>query len=169
MSDYKTTKYRGITKFYFNKIIDEIILIGNLNKIGDFKILDYGCGEKILSSKVKNVLNYDINPDYNEMTDIHKANFNVVVMNHVLMYMSIQDIEKVFKDLLKKKNLKFIFGLGTNNIIFQKIVKIIYKKNAYEDTKSTYVDKKNVIKKFFKIIKKKNIYFATELLLAEPL
>ena len=169
MSDYKTTKYRGITKFYFNKLIDEIILIGNLNEIGDFKILDYGCGEKILSSKVKNVLNYDINPHYNEIDDISKANFNVVVMNHVLMYMSIQDIEKVFKDFLKKKNLKFIFGLGTNNIVVQTIAKIIYNKDAYKGTKSTFIDQENVINKFFKIIKKKNIYFATDLLLAEPL
>lgn len=42
-----TTPYKGLSKFYFEKIIDTIITEGNLSK-KKLKILDFGCGLKFL-------------------------------------------------------------------------------------------------------------------------
>ena len=39
------TNYKSIFKFYYLKIINEIINIGNLSNI-DGNILDFRCGEK---------------------------------------------------------------------------------------------------------------------------
>ena len=44
--------YKGFGKIYFEKIIKEIISIGNL-KINEKKILDYGCGVKYLEKLLK--------------------------------------------------------------------------------------------------------------------
>ena len=48
----QATKYKGFKKFYFDKILKEIIKIGNL-ELTNFKILDYGCGEKRLEQNLK--------------------------------------------------------------------------------------------------------------------
>lgn len=48
----QVTKYKGFKKIYFDKIIKEIIKIGNLEST-NFKILDYGCGEKRLEQNLK--------------------------------------------------------------------------------------------------------------------
>ena len=43
--------YNGIAKIYFEKIINKIIEIGNLND-QDKTILDFGCGTKFLEKKL---------------------------------------------------------------------------------------------------------------------
>ena len=48
----QVTKYKGLKKIYFDKIIKEIITIGNLQSTNSI-ILDYGCGEKRLEKKSK--------------------------------------------------------------------------------------------------------------------
>ena len=80
--------YNGFAKIYFEKIINKIIEIGNLYD-QDKKILDFGCGTKFLEKKLnKKILNYDINKEHTEIVDIFDYDFNVMVINHVLMYMS---------------------------------------------------------------------------------
>lgn len=166
-SNYKTTKYSGISSLYFYKLISEIIKIYELNK-KDCKILDYGCGEKVLSKKIKNVLNYDINPTYNEVENLSNVEFDIVVMNYVLMYMSNQNIESLFKFFYNKNsNLKIIFGLGTNNFFINMAAKIIYSKNAYQGTKTSYKNQIYLIRKYFNIIKEKNFLGATHICLAQ--
>lgn len=165
-SNYKTTKYSGISSLYFHKLITEIIKIYDLDK-KDCKILDYGCGEKVLSKKI-NCLNYDIDPAYNEVEDLSNVEFDIVVINHVLMYISKENIENLFKFFYKKnKDLKFIFGLGTNNFFINTIAKIIYNKNAYRGTKISYQNQIYLIKKYFNIIKEKKVWGATHICLAK--
>ena len=48
----QVTKYKGFSKFYFIKILEEIIKIGSLRN-SKKKILDYGCGEKYLEKLLK--------------------------------------------------------------------------------------------------------------------
>ena len=80
--------YKGIQSIYFNNVISNIIKIGNLNTKNKI-ILDFGCGIKVLSKKLpqKEIINYDINPNYTEHNDYKKLYFDIVVFNHVLMYM----------------------------------------------------------------------------------
>ena len=81
--------YHGIPNIYFTNIISNIIKIGNLNRTNKI-ILDFGCGSKILSKMLKNqkILNYDIDPNHTEHDDYTKLNFDIVVFNHVLMYIN---------------------------------------------------------------------------------
>ena len=81
--------YKGISSIYFKSIISNIVKIGNLNNNNKI-ILDYGCGIKFLSKNLphKKIINYDINPEYSECDDYKKLYFDIVIFNHVLMYMN---------------------------------------------------------------------------------
>ena len=80
----KKLKYFPVTnynefpqKYYFLSIINEIIKIANLKT--KKKILDFGCGNKIISKVLikKRVLNYDINPAYSDFKDYRKKNLTL--------------------------------------------------------------------------------------------
>ena len=94
--------YNGISGIYFKSIISNIIKIGNLDKTKKI-ILDFGCGSKILSKKLtgNKILNYDINSDFTEHDDYKKLYFDIVVFNHVLMYMEKREIISTFESIKK--------------------------------------------------------------------
>ena len=76
----KITSYKGISKFYFEKILEEIIKIGDL-KNNNKKILDYGCGERELQKKLnKKIFNYDIRPEYSELENINNIDFDTIIL-----------------------------------------------------------------------------------------
>ena len=80
--------YKFPQKYYFLSIIKEIIKIANLINTQK-KILDFGCGNKIFSNILlnKKIINYDINPFYSEIKDYRNKRFDIVIFNHVLMYL----------------------------------------------------------------------------------
>ncbi len=161
----QVTNYQGISKIYFKKILFEIIKIGSLFE-EDKKILDYGCGKKYLEKILnRKILNYDIDPNYNEIRDINQYEFDIVIFNHVLMYLKPNEIENLFKNIYQKNsNCKFVIGIGKQNLI-SKIAKILtFNFTAHDGTVSNYNDQIKVIKKNMKIINKKtNIYFMTDI------
>lgn len=112
----QVTNYQGISKIYFKKILFEIIKIGSLFE-EDKKILDYGCGKKYLEKILnRKILNYDIDPNYNEIRDINQYEFDIVIFNHVLMYLKPNEIENLFKNIYQKNsNCKFVIGIGKQN------------------------------------------------------
>ncbi len=161
-----TTNYSGIGAIYFNRIIDQIIKIAKLDE-GQKTILDYGCGEKVLSTKLKNskVFNYDINPVYSEINSINNIKFDYIVLNHVLMYLSKKEIKELFDKIkMMNKRCEFIIGIGRQNF-FSKIAKTITLNfKAHDETVSSYLDQYNLINDNMKIINyKKNIYFMTDI------
>ena len=102
--------YTGLQSFYFTSVISNVIKIGNLdnnNKI----ILDFGCGVKVLSKKLpqKKIINYDVNPNYTEHDDYKKLYFDIVIFNHVLMYMDKKEI--ISKKLIQKYIIKNLFPI----------------------------------------------------------
>ena len=102
MNKTNTTSYSGVSGIYFDKIIREIISLGELN-LTNKKILDFGCGVKRLENKLKKkIYNYDINPIFNEFNNLNSINFDIVVMNHVLMYLSKHDIEVYLINFYRK-------------------------------------------------------------------
>ena len=65
---FPTTNYDSFfQRVYFSSIINHIIGFADLRNTSK-TILDFGCGEKILSKKLQNVnvLNYDIKPEYSD-------------------------------------------------------------------------------------------------------
>ena len=169
MNKTKTTNYSGISRIYFDKIITEIISLGELN-LTKKKILDFGCGEKRLENILnRKVHNYDINPIYNEVDNLDSINFDIVVMNHVLMYLSKNDIEVLFNKFLSKNpNCEFLIGVGKQNYISLIAKSITFKFKAHEGTVSSYKEQLEAINNSMSIIKsKKNIFFMTDLFLCK--
>lgn len=160
----KVTEYKGISKFYFNKIIFEIIKIGKLDK-RSLKILDYGCGTKQLSKILnKKIFNYDILKKYNEVEKLQFSEYDIIVFNHVLMYLYPHEINNLLRTIyLKNKECEIIIGVGKQNLI-SKILKFIsFNFNAHKGTKSNYKEQLKIINKMQIINFKKDIYFMTDL------
>ena len=169
MHKIKTTNYSGITKFYFDKIILEIISLGKLN-LSNKIILDFGCGEKRLEKLLnKKIYNFDINPIYNEVNNLSSINFDIVVMNHVLMYLSKNQIEVLFSKFISKNpNCEFLIGIGKQNFVSFLAKSITFNFKAHEGTISSYSEQLDVINNSMNIIKtKKNIFLMTDLFLCK--
>ena len=161
----QVTKYKGLKKIYFDKIIKEIIKIGNLQSTNSI-ILDYGCGEKRLEKNLnKKILNYDINEKYSEMSNFLDKDFDIIIINHVLMYMSINEINSLFDKIYStNSNCQFIIGIGKQNLISKFAKNITFNFNAHHGTMSSYKEQYKIIKERMKIIKKKqNIFFMTDI------
>tara|TARA_B100000959_G_scaffold237263_1_gene256513 strand:- start:1124 stop:1633 length:510 start_codon:yes stop_codon:yes gene_type:complete len=159
------TNYKGIKKIYFEKIIFEIIKIAKLD-INQKIILDYGCGEKYLYKVLKKkILNFDKNPKYTEIENIDNQKFDIIVMNHVLMYFSKDEINNFF-DKIYKKNSKceFVIGIGKQNIISKLAKNLTFNFNAHKGTKTTYIEQIKCIEDKMNIISsKKNIFYMTDI------
>jgi hypothetical protein len=165
LNDQIITKYVGLQAIYFNKILLNIIKIGRLN-FTNKKILDFGCGNKQLSKLLnKKILNYDLNPNYSDFISIDNLKFDIVVINHVLMYLSVKEIKNLFFKIYSiNKNARFIVGVGKQNFlsIFLKILTLKF--NAHKGTKSTYKQQIEFLKRNMIFIeKKRNIFFMTDI------
>ena len=165
----QVTKYKGFKKIYFDKIIKEITKIGNLQSTNSI-ILDYGCGEKRLEKNLnKKILNYDINEKYSEMSNFLDKDFDIIIINHVLMYMSVNEINSLFETIYStNSNCQFIIGIGKQNL-FSKLAKnITLNFNAHSGTISSYNDQYKIIENKMEIIKeKRNICFMTDIFLTQ--
>ena len=161
----QVTNYKGISKIYFEKILFEIIELASLNNNKKI-ILDYGCGKKQLSKLLnKKILNYDIDPRYNEIDNLEILNYDTVIFNHVLMYFNPDEIDKLFKKMYEKnRNCEFVIGVGRQNIV-SKLAKVFtFNFKAHAGTLSTYKEQLEIIEKHMKILKyKKNIFFMTDI------
>ncbi len=163
------TKYTGIKNLYFNRILYEIIKIGNLHSL-EKKILDYGCGEKQLQKLLnKKIINYDINPYLSEIDNIENVNFNIIIFNHVLMYMHKDRIAKLL-DYIKSfnPNCEFIIGIGKQNFLSKIAKNITLNFDAHAGTISSHKEQLGIIRQKMKIIKsKKNIFYMTDIYYAK--
>ena len=161
--------YSGISGIYFKNIISNIIKIGNLDKTEKI-ILDFGCGSKILNKKLseKKILNYDINPNYTEYDDYKKLYFDIVVFNHVLMYIEKKEIISIFENIKKiNQNCEFIVGVGKGGLINKLAAVASLNFKAHKGTLTTYRQQKKILNDYTKILKtKKNIFFMTDIFYA---
>ncbi len=162
-----TTDYNDFfQKVYFISIIKNIIKIANLEDTKKI-ILDFGCGQKVLSKTLKNVkvLNYDIKEEFSDLKSYKNLEFDMVVFNHVLMYMKPREISDLLDELKEMNpNSELIVGLGKQNIV-SKIGKFLtgnYK--AHENTMSTYEEQISILQKKTTFLKKEsNIFFMTDI------
>ena len=161
--EFKQTLYKGAGKIYFKSIIDEIIKIGLLSK--ERKILDFGCGVKFLEKRLnKKILNYDIYPEFSEIGDIFEHDFDVMVINHVLMYLSPKDIRGLFdKLLLHRKNCKFIIGISRVSLLNKLLAIFALEFNAHKNTKTSPILQKEIILEYCDLISHKSVFFMTDI------
>ena len=108
----------------------------------NFKILDYGCGEKRLEQNLKkNILNFDINQKYSEISSFLDKNFDIMIINHVLMYMSRDEINQLFNEIYSvNSNCQFIIGMGKQNLFSRFAKNITLNFSAHSGTISSYND-----------------------------
>ncbi len=160
----KEDYYKGFGKIYFEKIINEIIKIGDLS-YNNLKILDYGCGVKFLEKKLKKkILNFDINKNYSEINNIFNYDFNVMVINHVLMYMSEYQIKKLLESFrLKKKDCRFIIGIGRMSFINKLAALMSLNFKAHLGAKTCPSKQIEIILEYLEIISHKSVFFMTDI------
>ncbi len=141
LNDYPVTEYDKFPqKYYFLSIVNEIINIAELKKLNKI-ILDFGCGKKIFSQLLpdKKILNFDINPVYTEIKDFKNYKFDIVIFNHVLMYLKPNEINTLLQDIKKiNPDCELIFSLSRQNLISKIAMLITLNLSAHEKTSSSY-------------------------------
>jgi hypothetical protein len=136
------TKSNFISKFYFNKIYQLIILIGDFkkNKI----ILDFGCGLgelKKLNIKKKNkstIINYDIITSLSDVKTYKNLNFDTIVFCQILCLLTPVKIMKLLSSLKdQNKNLEIIVAYSTQSLMNKVFAFLLGHSNAHDNTNSS--------------------------------
>jgi hypothetical protein len=167
LKNFPVTNYHQFPqKYYFLSIVNNIIKIANLTKTKKI-ILDYGCGNRIFSKILQNkkIINYDINPLLSDVKNYENYKFNIVIFNHVLMYVKPKEIGKLF-DKIKKINPKceIIVSLSRQNILSKIAMLLTFSLKAHENTNSTYAEQvKEIVKKTTTKKKKLKIFGITDI------
>ena len=167
LKQFPTTDYDKFPqKYYFRSVAKNIIKIANLKNTNK-TILDFGCGQKIFSKILKNkkIINYDIKPEYTECESYEDLHFDIVIFNHVLMYLTPNEIIELLNKIKKiNPNCEIITGIGKQNFISKIAMAAALHFGAHKDTMSTYKEQVNILNDKTKLIKKKdNIFFMTDI------
>lgn len=163
-----TTEYKGITQFYFSKLLNTIIRIGDLER-DNLNILDYGSGygviKKILNkrNKLVNVINFDIQPELTDISDWHNVDFNVVVANEVFYTFDPQELEELLQDFRKyNSKVEFVVGISKQSFL-NNVGKVLFgKPDAHNLTKILPKDEIRILSKYLYILEHKSVWFLAD-------
>ena len=109
-------------------------------------------------------MNYDTNKSLSDKIDYKDLVFDIVIFNHVLMYMEDEEILSMFRNV-KKMNAKckFVIGIGKEGFVNKLAAILALNFKAHKGTKNNYKNQLNLIKSNMNIIDiKKNIFFMTD-------
>lgn len=133
------TKSNFISKIYFNKIYQKIILIGNFKK--KKIIVDFGCGLgelKKLNIKKKNkskIINYDIISELSEVKTYENLKFDTIVFCQTLYLLKPKKIKILLAKLKSQnKNLEIIVVYSTQSILNRLFAILLGHTNAHNNT-----------------------------------
>lgn len=152
----------GLEKIYYSKVLNSVIDIGHLPLMNT--ILDFGCGTKELSKRLRgvSVYNFDRNPRFNEMTDYMELEYDIIVVNHVLEHMDFHEIYKTLKNFIKISS-RLIVGLPTENIISKIGMILLNKTHEHDDHKTDYKTVLHFIRRYYNLVKEKNVWTLTNI------
>ena len=159
--DYRDDYYRGISAFYFNKILETIIEFGLL-KDEPGAILDYGCGVGHLKKKLNsgNVVGYDIIPELSDIDDFKSLKPAKIVASNVLEHMYKEEIDELLITFLKMNpSAPLLVSIPTENLISRLAMKLNNCPQAHDDHVTDYKTINNLIEKFYYPEKRKYIFF----------
>ena len=167
LKQFPTTDYNKFPqKYYFISVAKNIIKIANLKNTNKI-ILDFGCGQKIFSKILKNnkIINYDIKPEYTECETYENSYFDIVIFNHVLMYLYPNEIDELLNKIKKiNSNCEIILSLGKQNIISKIAMYLTLNFHYHDNIRSTYIQQLQVLLNKTILIKKKlNIFRMTDI------
>tara|TARA_B100000427_G_C15418393_1_gene555228 strand:- start:439 stop:945 length:507 start_codon:yes stop_codon:yes gene_type:complete len=152
------TSYKGISKYYFKILLEEIINLGDL-KDKDCTILDFGCGEGRLKDMLgKKVIGFDIIKELSDVEDWRNVDFDVIVSNQVFYSFNEDALEKLldeFKNLDRKITL--IVGISNQSILNNIGKYLLGRKRAHDLTNLKPQEELNILMRHARLIKKKNV------------
>ena len=159
--DYRKDYYKGFSKIYFNKILDTIIEFGDLkNEKG--LILDYGCGLGHLKNKLKDrqVIGYDIIPEFSDVKDYRILHPKKIILSGVLEHLYSEEIDELLNDFLKMNpSAELLVFLPTENFISKVAMYLAGQKHAHDDHVSKYQRINQLIEKYYQPAKRKYLFF----------
>ena len=167
LKQFLTTDYNKFPqKYYFVSVAKNIIKIADLENTNKI-ILDFGCGQKIFSKILKNnkIINYDIKPEYTECATYENLYFDIVIFNHVLMYIYPNEIGELLGKIKKiNPNCEIILSMGKQNIISKIAMYLTFNFNYHDNIRASYEEQLEVLLKNAELINKKmNIFAMTDI------
>lgn len=163
----KTTTYKGISKYYFYKILKTIIDIGDLKNI-DSTILDFGCGIGKLKSflKDRDIIGFDIVKEYTDVDDWEKVNFEYFIANQVFYSLTEVELDNLIIKINKKNpNAKIIVGSSRVGLLNKIGMIFLNRRDAHRLLKIEPKIEHEIISKYCKLIKKMNVFYLSDVYL----
>jgi 2-polyprenyl-3-methyl-5-hydroxy-6-metoxy-1,4-benzoquinol methylase len=170
-----TTQHNFVSKLYFNAIFKVICRRLDHFASNRFKssrnhkvrVLDFGCGKGYFKQYCidKNfddltITNYDINPILSDIDDPLADTFDVVVLNHVIMYLTCAELTELIK-LLTRKGSLIIFGISKASKLTSVVAYILGYKNAHQGTTMSYEKQVAIVSGLLDVTYKGSIFGAT--------
>lgn len=153
------TLYSGLSKFYFQHLLRQLVNIGGLERPG-IAILDFGCGRgelKRLLAGAK-VIGYDIIPELSDVADWRSVDFDVLVANEVFYSFSEDELESLLREL-KRKNpaLELVVGISRQGLLNNIGKYLLGRPDAHSATKIGPKKEVEILERHCRINRKKNV------------
>lgn len=158
--NYREDYYKGLSKIYFNKILETIIEYGDLKKENGL-ILDYGCGVGHLKKMLpnSNVTGYDIIKELSDVKDYKILKPNKIVLSGVLEHLYHDEIKNLLRDfMVMNKNADLLIFLPTENLASTIAMHLAGQSNAHDDHVSGYKSINKLVENYYYPEKRKYIF-----------
>ncbi len=161
------TSYSGFTRFYFLRILSQIIEIGDLKRTNK-KILDFGCGFGFLKERLgpQLVTNFDIVEELSDVSDWRAADFQILVANQVFSAFDKDSLAKLLIEL-RDYNPKLTLIIGTSKRgIFNKLGMFLTARRDAHDSTVLKLNEEMLIyfNSGLKVIEKRSVFFLCDIL-----
>jgi len=158
------TTYKGISKFYFNYLLFEIIKIASLDS-RDIKVLDFGCGKNQLKKILgKKVVGFDVIEELSDVSDWRALNFEVMVANQVFYSFTKEELVSVLEELkARRKKIELVVGISRQGLLNKLGKNLLGKFHAHSATKMDPKTEIAVLLKYCELIEKRNILFLSNI------
>ncbi len=154
------TSYSGLSKFYFQYLLGQIIKLGRLKRPG-ITILDFGCGGGELKRLLKNakVIGYDILPSLSDVKDWRSVDFDVLVANEVFYTFNEDDLEKLLVDLKRKnKALELVVGISRYGLLNRIGMRLLGRPEAHSAVRIGHQKEVEILERHCKVTRKKKVF-----------
>lgn len=159
---FNSTTYNSknpLIRHYFNKKLNTAIKFADL-KENDL-VLDFGCGQKNLKTKLSNknikYVGYDKNKELTEIDDFRKIKPKVIIAINVLEYFTKEELNELIDDFIKMRPRLIVSSFPKISLLAKIITKLL-RTHSYIGDKLNYKDFDKIMSNRLKKVKQKTIY-----------